>query len=92
MLLSRVYDLSGKSNVWLTWYRWFYSDDIAGLDSYEVQVSNDGGLTWTSVERLTAKANAWTEVSYPLDPKKMAATPIPLHDGAARYYREHGHV
>ena len=31
-------------------------------------------------------------VSYPLDPAKMARTPIPLHPGAARYYGEHGHL
>jgi TRAP-type uncharacterized transport system substrate-binding protein len=31
-------------------------------------------------------------VSYPLDPAKMARTPIPLHTGAARYYGEHGHL
>jgi len=27
-------------------------------------------------------------LSYPLEPNKMAVTSIPLHDGAARYYRE----
>ena len=31
-------------------------------------------------------------VSYPLDPAKMARTPIPLHPGAERYYSEHGHL
>lgn len=29
-------------------------------------------------------------VSYPLEPEKMARTPIPLHPGAERYYREAG--
>jgi hypothetical protein len=31
-------------------------------------------------------------VSYPLDPVKMARTPIPLHPGAARYYQDHGYL
>lgn len=31
-------------------------------------------------------------VSYPLDPAKMARTPIPLHLGAERYYREYGYL
>jgi hypothetical protein len=31
-------------------------------------------------------------VTYPLDPAKMARTPIPLHLGAERYYREYGYL
>lgn len=31
-------------------------------------------------------------VTYPLRPRKIAAAPIPLAEGAARYYREHGHL
>jgi hypothetical protein len=29
-------------------------------------------------------------ITYPLEPKKMAQTPFPLHPGAERYYREAG--
>lgn len=31
-------------------------------------------------------------VTYPLQPRKIAATPIPLAKGAQRYYREHGYL
>ena len=31
-------------------------------------------------------------VTYPLQPRKIAATPIPLAAGAERYYREHGYL
>ncbi len=31
-------------------------------------------------------------VTYPLDPKKIAQTSIPLHPGAARYYRQAGYL
>jgi TRAP transporter TAXI family solute receptor len=31
-------------------------------------------------------------VTYPLDPATMARTPIPLHPGAERYYRERGYL
>lgn len=31
-------------------------------------------------------------LSYPLDPKKMADTPLPLHPGAERYYKGAGHL
>jgi len=35
---------------------------------------------------------ARSPVSYPLDPAEMARTPLPLHPGAERYYKEHGHL
>jgi len=31
-------------------------------------------------------------VTYPLDPRKMARTSVPLHPGAERYYRSAGHL
>jgi len=31
-------------------------------------------------------------LSYPLEPRKMAATPIALHDGARKYYQQAGHL
>ena len=31
-------------------------------------------------------------LSYPLDPRKMAMTPLPLHDGAREYYSRAGHL
>lgn len=31
-------------------------------------------------------------LSYPLNPRKMAQTPIPLHPGAQRYYTDAGHL
>jgi hypothetical protein len=31
-------------------------------------------------------------VSYPLDPQAACRTPIPLHPGAERYFREAGHL
>lgn len=31
-------------------------------------------------------------LSYPLSPKKMAATPIPLHPGARRHYEDYGYL
>ncbi|WP_324698840.1 TAXI family TRAP transporter solute-binding subunit [Novosphingobium sp. RL4] len=62
-------------------------DDIAHL------------LAWCLVEtRGTLEAQyrhippERSPLSYPLDPFKMADTPVPLHPGAERYYREAGYI
>ena len=63
------------------------SDDVAHL------------LTWVAVEARSELERQFmhipvnrSPVSYPFDPKKMAAAPIPLHAGAERYYREAGYL
>lgn len=56
-------------------------------------------LAWASVERFESLQIMYkhipperSPVSYPLDPVLAADTPIPLHPGAERYYREAGHL
>jgi uncharacterized protein len=56
-------------------------------------------LTWCLVEtRQSIEAqyrhlrSNRSPLSYPLDPRKMAQTPIPLHPGAYQYYHEAGHL
>ena len=31
-------------------------------------------------------------LSYPLEPRKMAKTPLPLHSGAEKFYKQHGYL
>jgi uncharacterized protein len=54
-------------------------------------------LTWCLVEtrelievQYRHLAPDRSAITYPLDPVKMARTPLPLHPGAERYYREAG--
>ncbi|AHD11878.1 TAXI family TRAP transporter solute-binding subunit [Phaeobacter gallaeciensis] len=54
-------------------------------------------LTWCLVETREVIEQQFRHIppehsplSYPLEPKRMAASPIPLHPGAARYYKEAG--
>lgn len=56
-------------------------------------------LTWCLVETRSAIEGQYmhlkshrSPLTYPLDPAKMAQTPIPLHEGAKRYYQEAGHL
>jgi TRAP transporter TAXI family solute receptor len=54
-------------------------------------------FAWVMCERREMIERAYrhlpperSPVTYPLDPAKIARTPIPLHPGAARYYRDAG--
>ncbi|KAL2843698.1 hypothetical protein BJY01DRAFT_248473 [Aspergillus pseudoustus] len=56
-------------------------------------------LTWYLVETRFAIQSQYmhrkpnrSPLTYPLDPVKMAQTPIPLHAGAKRYYQDAGHL
>lgn len=56
-------------------------------------------LTWCLVETRSAIEGQYSHLepnrsplTYPLDPVKMAQTPIPLHDGAKRYFHEAGYL
>jgi TRAP-type uncharacterized transport system substrate-binding protein len=56
-------------------------------------------LAWSLVERFETLAMQYrhlpperSPVSYPIDPKAACRTPIPLHPGAERYFREAGHL
>ncbi|PMD40296.1 hypothetical protein L207DRAFT_511813 [Hyaloscypha variabilis F] len=56
-------------------------------------------LTWCLVEQRGAIEAQYKHIepersplSYPLEPAKMAKPSLPLHPGAERYYKEHGHL
>jgi hypothetical protein len=63
-LLSPVFNLDGAAYVWLTYWRWFVDAGSAD-DTLLVSVSNDGGSTWTLLERVTESRNAWVGASIP---------------------------
>jgi TRAP-type uncharacterized transport system substrate-binding protein len=56
-------------------------------------------LAWASIEQFGMLEQQYrhlaperSPVSYPIDPKLACKTPIPLHPGAERYYRDAGHL
>jgi len=60
-LKSPVFPLAGATGVVIKYDRWFSGDDNSFEDDpFEVDVSNDGGFTWTNVESLLAPSLEWT--------------------------------
>jgi hypothetical protein len=63
-LLSPVMDLSGATWARLTYERWFV--DATNLDDdLWVYLSDDGGTTWTVLERLQSSAYPWATATFP---------------------------
>jgi hypothetical protein len=66
-LTSPLFTASGFSHLRLAYARWYA--DLPGSatdDQLLVQVSNDGGASWTTLE-TTANANAWRAVGFDLE-------------------------
>ncbi len=68
-LLSPVWDLSGLTNVRVKYARWFTNDTGAapGEDAWVVDVSNDGGSTWTNFENTLDSSPAWEQMTIDID-------------------------
>ncbi len=64
-LNSPVFDLSGLANPHFRYWRWFSNDRgfaPTTADTLRVDISNNGGLDWVAVERVTV-SSTWTEVT-----------------------------
>ncbi|MEL6431665.1 MAG: M14 family zinc carboxypeptidase, partial [Planctomycetota bacterium] len=69
-LVSPVFDLSTATAATVSYARWYSNDAGAGpsADVFEVDVSNDGGATWTSAETVgpTGASGGWEDASIDL--------------------------
>lgn len=69
-LLSPIYDLSGASAPVISYWRWFHNSagGSANNDIMEVDISNNGGSTWQSVEVVGPGGNesngGWFQYSF----------------------------
>jgi hypothetical protein len=60
-LLSPVFDLAAADNASISYARWFYNDD-GDIDRLTVEISNNGGTTWTLVESVAdSNTGGWVE-------------------------------
>ena len=74
-LLSPVYDLSGATQAKVKYDRWFTNNTglSPNFDHWIVDVSNDGGSSWTNVEDTTISNPAW--ISQEIDLTALFGTP-----------------
>jgi len=63
-LTSPTYDVGDLGTVEVNFWRW-YTNNLGyspNEDTWLVQISNDGGSSWSDVENTTASNNAWQQV------------------------------
>jgi hypothetical protein len=65
---SPVFNATGVTSPRLRYWRWFSNNagPNGSQDSLRVQLSSNGGSTWTTVELVTVTQAAWTEVTVPI--------------------------
>ncbi len=67
-LRSDVIDLTGYTNPTFTYYRWYINNPPSGAnpgaDWWQVQISDDGGNTWTKVEDTKVSDRSWRRYAF----------------------------
>ena len=60
-IISPVFNLEDYNSVLLTYFRWFTNNlgDNPSSDRFKVEVSNDGGSSWTTLEDTNLSYNSW---------------------------------
>ncbi|HVP12935.1 MAG TPA: hypothetical protein VMV94_17305, partial [Phycisphaerae bacterium] len=59
-LISPVLNMSGAIDPVFKYARYWYNDDLDS-DPFDIEVSNDGGATWTLIERVVNLHGGWVE-------------------------------
>jgi hypothetical protein len=72
-LTSPIYDLSGSNLARVRFWRWFFNPSTDD-DDLTVDVSSDGGSSWTELNRILGVQNSWTEDNFLLLPTEVALT------------------
>lgn len=67
-LESPNYDLTTYTNPIFTYYRWYINNPPSGAnpgnDFWEVMISNDGGSTWSYIERTNVSDKSWRRFAF----------------------------
>ncbi len=62
-LTSPVFDLSEPDFAFVKYWRWFGQTGNATDDEFAVDISGDGGSTWTALERVPGNENSWLQIT-----------------------------
>ncbi len=72
-LTSPVFDLAGVTWAEISYWRW-YVDETSHDDDFVVNISSDGGVTWTNLETVTDTAMPWVHAAFTLPQGSIALT------------------
>ena len=65
-LLSPVFNLSEYNEALLSYWRWYTNDvgDNPGTDHWQVDVTSDGGQTWSTLEYTNVSQDVWVQKNF----------------------------
>ena len=68
-LISPLYDLSSANEPKLIYWRWFTNNlgSYPNQDPWVVQISDDGGASWVTLENTLQSQNAWVRKEFNLE-------------------------
>lgn len=77
-LYSPVYNLNDYSVAFISYWRWFNNDmsDNPGNDRWIVEVTNDGGGSWSELESTTESIHEWVNKQFVLTLPEFELTSI----------------
>ncbi len=66
ILLSSIIDMSGLSDPYVRYARWYVNSagGSPGQDIFRVNISNDGGSNWFTLESTNSDIKPWTRVDF----------------------------
>jgi len=77
-LLSPIYDLSEFPIAVISYWKWYVNDAAGGAnpgnDVWRVDASNDGGISWYSLEETTENSNFWMRHQFILNDESLPTT------------------
>jgi len=68
-LVSPTFDGTTPEGAMVSYYRWYSNDTgaVPNADSMQVEISNNGGSSWTLLEDVSSNANAWVLAEFRID-------------------------
>jgi hypothetical protein len=88
---SPIFDGTGPGQLLLRFSRWFHRTGVAGWLNegyYLARVSNDGGTSWTQLERLDSNASSWVQQEFDLSAHLAPTAEMTLHFEAGEVTRQ----
>ena len=84
MATSPAFDATGLASLRLTLWRWHFIRDLGEDDYFVLEVSNDGGLGWTTIDQLDANQSAAPGPRSPPTSRPCWRSPLTCGSGCAR--------
>ncbi len=65
-LRSPIFDLSEFDEALVSYYRWYtnHVGDNPGTDHWMVEISTDGGVTWSTLENTNESSSSWIQKNF----------------------------